>query len=80
MKVVLKMPFMPINKAEINFAKSKLNWKMYTLYKTLPIIKRMQMINQKKLTSAALGLDKEAFIVHLAYLDAKIFIYLASKV
>lgn len=39
----------------------------------------MQFINRKKFVRAALDLDKEAFVVHMAYLEAKIWIHLAQE-
>lgn len=39
----------------------------------------MQIIDKKKFAAAALALDKEAFMEYIAYLKAKILIYLAQK-
>lgn len=41
----------------------------------MPITKQVQIIDQKKLAAAALGLNKEAFVMYVAYLGAKISIY-----
>ena len=37
------------------------------------------MINWKKFAAAALALDKEAFVMHMAYLRAKMLIYQTWK-
>lgn len=74
-EVVLVMFFLALSKVEINFVKRQLNWKMYFLNKALQITKQMQIINQKKSAAAALAPNKEAFVMHVAYLRAKILIH-----
>ena len=76
-KVVLEMPFLAFSKVEINIAKQELNWRIYSLDKALPIIKRIQMINCREFAIAALAIHKEAFVVHVAYLGAKMLFYRA---
>lgn len=39
----------------------------------------MQIINEKEFVIAALNLTKKTFMIHMAYLGAKILIYLAQK-
>lgn len=46
---------------------------------SLPTIKWMQMIDKRKFTAAALALDKKVFVMHVAYLRAKLRIYPARK-
>lgn len=79
MKVVIKMPVLTLAKMKINFASQELNWRTYTLDKILSTTKRLQIIDWKKFTTLALAPDEEAFVIHVAYLEAKILIYLAWK-
>ena len=79
MEVVLGMPFLALSKVEINFAERELTWKTYSLDETLPTTKRVQMIDRREFAAAALAPDKEAFVVHVAYLGAKMSIYPARK-
>ena len=68
------MPFLALNKVEINFEERELTWRTYSLNEALPTTKRVQMINRKELAAAALAPDKEAFVIYVAYLGAKISI------
>ena len=52
---------------------------MYFLNKALQITKQVQIINWKKFAAAALAPNKEAFMMHVAYLRAKISIHPAQK-
>lgn len=61
------------------FANRKLAQRSYTLVKTLLITKYIQIIGQKKFAAILLDLGKEAFVMHVAYLNTKISIYLAGK-
>lgn len=76
---MLEIPFLTFSKVEIIFIEQKLYWKIYTLDMALLTTKRMQIINQNKFAAAALALDKEAFMVHMVYLKAKILIHLARE-
>lgn len=78
-KVVLEILFLSLSKVKVNFAEQKLNWRMYSLDKALLLTKQVQIINQKKFAVAALGANKEAFVVHMAYLEAKMSIYPALE-
>ena len=77
MKVVLGMFFLALSKVEVNFAKQELTWRTYSLDKALPTTKRVQIIDRREFAAAALALDKKAFLVHVAYLRAKMSIQAA---
>lgn len=77
--VVLSIFFFTFNKANILFIKKRLIWWSYLLVKFLSTTKRIQIISLKKFTIVALDLGKKAFMVFIAYLRAKIFIYPARK-
>ena len=73
------MAFLALSKVEINFAEREFNWKTYTLEKALPTTKRVQMIDRKEFTAAALALEEKVFVVHVAYLGAKMAMHPARK-
>ena len=73
------MPFLAFSKVKINFAKWELNWRMYSLDEALLTTKQVQMIDYRKFAAAALNSNKDVFIVHVAYLGAKMSIHPARK-
>ena len=66
MKVIFEIPFQTLNKVEVNFTEKKLTWKAYIIIETLPIIKRVQIINPKEFVKAALDQKQKAFVVYVA--------------
>ncbi len=67
--IVLRMPFLIISNADVNFQARDLKWRSYTTGKVLSIIKRVELIEKKEFTVAALDPENEAFIVHVAALS-----------
>lgn len=65
MKVIFEIPFQTLNKVEVNFTEKKLTWKAYIIIETLPIIKRVQIINPKEFVKAALDQKQKAFVVYV---------------
>lgn len=78
-EIILDILFLAVSKVKINFTNRELNLKTYTLYKILSTTKKVKIIDLKKYTAVALSLHKEAFVMHVAYLRAKISIYSAQK-
>ena len=66
--MVLKMFFLSLSKAEIRFAKRELVWKTYTATKALPTTRIVEIIDKKEFAAAALNVDDETFVVHVAAL------------
>ena len=62
MEVVLRMPFLTLSNANIQFAQKKLTWRSYT-------IKRVEIIDRKEFTKAALDKHVEVFVVHVTSLS-----------
>ena len=67
-EVILKMLFLAFSKVEGNFAEKELTWKAYTIAEALPTTQNIQIISLKEFAKAALDLDQEAFMVHVASL------------
>ena len=79
MDVVLKMPFLTLSNANIQFAEENLIWKNYSTNEVLPTTKWVQIINRKEFIKAALNPNKEVFVVHVATITSEMAISLAHK-
>lgn len=73
------MFFLVLTKIKIYFADRELTQKTYTLDEALLTTKQIQIIDLKKLTTAVLIIEKEAFLIEIAYLESKTLIYLVYK-
>ena len=69
MEVVLEMPFLTLNNADIQFAKKELTWRTYTTEDALPTTRRVKLINKKKFAKAALDENIETFVVYVSSLN-----------
>ena len=68
-KVILGMRFLTLNNADIRFAERELVWKTYSAVEALPTTQRVEIINKKEFTIAALNEEDETFVVHIAALS-----------
>lgn len=73
------MIFLTVSIINVLFAKRELTWRSYILAKNLSITKWMQLIGRKKFAIPTLDLKKEAFVVHMSFSKAMIFIYPACE-
>ena len=62
------MLFLTFSRADIRFAERGFVSKIYTAAKALLTIKKMEIIDKKKSIVAALNVDDESFVVHIAAL------------
>lgn len=69
------MPFPTLSNVDVLFAERELTWRSYTSVEVLSTTKRVQMIGRKKFAAATLDPGKEVFVVHVAYLGAKMSIH-----
>ena len=67
-EVVLEMPFLIFNNADIKFAQKKLTWRFYIAAEALLTTKQVEIINGKEFAKAALDDHVEAFMVHVIFL------------
>lgn len=75
---MLKVPFLALSNANIEFAKKKLTWKSYITTKTLPTTKQVESIDRKRFVKVALDENFETFVVHIVALETSgITIYLS---
>ena len=66
MDIVFGMLFLTLSNANIRFAEGELTWKTFTAAEALLITKRVQIIDWKEFAKAALDLNMEAFVMHVA--------------
>ena len=60
------MPFLTLSSADIRFAERELVWRTYTAAEALTTTKQVELFSAKEFAAAALGVDDEAFVVHVA--------------
>ena len=65
-EVILRMLFLKISNADVAFDEETLMWKLYTTNKALPTIERVQLVDPKEFAIAALDINSETFVVHVA--------------
>ena len=65
-EVVLEMLFLKISNADIAFGEGTLTWKFYITKEALLTIEQVQLIDPKEFVIAALDMDSETFVVHVA--------------
>ena len=65
-EVILGMPFLKISNADVSFGEGTLTWKTYTTNEALPTTERVQIVDPKEFVIAALDVDSETFVVHVA--------------
>ena len=63
------MPFLTLSNADIQFARKELTWRSYITAEALPTTKRVEIIDKKEFTKAALDENVEAFVVHVTSLS-----------
>ena len=79
MEVVLEMPLLTFLDADIWFAEKELSWRDYTIVKTLPSTRKVDLIDKKEFAATAIDEDFEAFVVHMASIMETMSLYLAKK-
>ena len=65
-EVILEMPFLKISNADVLFGEGILTWRTYTTNEALPTTERVQIVDPKEFVIAALDVDSETFVVHVA--------------
>lgn len=78
--MILEIFFRLLSNTNIKFVKKYFLYRTYSISKTILTTKRALVINHKKFFITALDSSKKVFNISIAYLWAKMFIYLAKKV
>ena len=76
MELVLGMPFLTFNNADVQFVEKELTWTSYTTTEALPTTKQIELINKKEFAKAALDEKSETFVIHVASLNLVLRIHL----
>ncbi len=67
--IVLGMPFLIMSNADIDFQARDWQWRSYITGEVLPTTRQFELIGKKEFAAAALDLEHEAFVVHVAALS-----------
>ena len=79
-EVVLGIPFLTFNNADVQFVKNELTWRSYTTAKALPTIKQVELIDKREFGKAALDENFETFVVHVTSLSSTpLNVYLSRR-
>ena len=65
-EMILGMPFLKISNADVSFGEKILTWRIYTTNEALFTTKQVQIVDPKEFVIAALDVNNETFIVHMA--------------
>ena len=68
--VVLKILFLTLSVADIDFLKKKLRWRLYTIKEALLTTKQVELVRNKEFAAAVLDPGHETFVVHVAFLES----------
>ena len=70
LEVVLKMLFLTLSGANVDFLGWELWWKTDITKEALPTTRRIELVGKKKFAAAPLDLESEIFVVHVASLSS----------
>ena len=88
LEMILRMSFLTLSGIDVDFLGRKLRWRTYTTKETLPTTRHVELVGKKEFATAALNLESETFIVHVASLSfnaspssfsLKLNVYLSCK-
>ena len=76
------MAFFILNSADVQFNKREFNWRCYIISEALPATQRIEFINQKEFTKAALDEDIKTLVIYISSLSLglRMTIYPAKQV
>lgn len=69
MEKVLDMPFLTFCNANIAVIEKEFTWKSYTTADVLLTTRRVELINKKEFTKAALDKNSETFVIYIVSLN-----------
>ena len=73
-EIVFRMSFLTLSGANVDFLGRELRYRIYTTKKVLPTTRRIEVIGKKEFAAAALDLEYETYIVHIASLSSTLLI------
>ena len=69
-EVVLRIPFLILSSANIDFLDRKLWWRTYTIIKALPTTRRIDLVGKKEFVVVALNLEHETYVIHIGSVNS----------
>lgn len=77
-ELVLEIPFFSLSDVDIEFTElEKLTWRSYDTAETLPTTNRVELIDKREFTKAALDKNSEIFVIYITALNIEILIHLS---
>ena len=70
MGVMLKILFLTLSDANVQFREKELEWRSYTTIETLPTIKKVELIDKREFLFVALDENTKRFVIYIANLSA----------
>ena len=70
LKVVFVMLFVTLSDMHVDFSGWELWWRPYTIEKALLTTRRVKIVGKKEFAAAALDLEHETYVVHVAFLGS----------
>ncbi len=65
MEVVLRILFLALSNADIQFSAEELTWRTYTVAEALPITSWVEFIDKRKFAKAALNKNSKTFVIYV---------------
>ena len=70
LEVVLRMLFLTLSDADIDFPDQKLRWRTYTTEKAFPTTRYVELVRKKEFAVAALDPKYKTFVIHVAFFSS----------
>ena len=67
--IVLRMSFLIMSNADVDFQARDLHWRFYTTKNVLPTTRQVKLIGKKEFAVAVLDSEHEIFVIHVAALS-----------
>ena len=64
-EVVLKMPFLTLSGADVDFLVWELRWRTYTTEEALLTTRRVELVGKKEFAATAFDLEHETYVVYV---------------
>ena len=73
-EIIFEMLFLALSGVDVDFSGRELWWRTYTNEKVLPTTRRIKLVGKKEFAAAALNLEHETSIVHVASLSSNLLV------
>ena len=73
-EVVFGMLFLTLSNIDVDFSGWELRWRIYTTKEAVLTTKRIELVDKKEFAAAALDLEYETYVIHVASLSSTPFV------